>query len=43
MQRINRDQARKHSFGWRDEPLIRVRPGELPGALSVPTPDRWLG
>jgi amidase len=28
MQRINRDQARKYAFDWRDEPLLRVRPGE---------------
>ncbi len=28
MQRISRDLARKHAFDWRDEPLLRVRPGE---------------
>jgi amidase len=28
MQRIARDSARKHCFDWRDEPLLRVRPGE---------------
>ncbi|HWB12143.1 MAG TPA: acetamidase/formamidase family protein [Pirellulales bacterium] len=28
MQRIEREQARKYAFDWRDEPLIRVRPGE---------------
>ena len=28
MQRIPRDQARKFAFDWRDEPLLRVRPGE---------------
>ncbi len=28
MQRILRDQARKYAFEWRDEPLLRVRPGE---------------
>jgi acetamidase/formamidase len=28
MQRIIRDQARKYAFDWRDEPLLRVRPGE---------------
>jgi amidase len=28
MQRIARDQARKYVFDWRDEPLLRVRPGE---------------
>jgi acetamidase/formamidase len=29
MQRIVRDQARKYAFDWRDEPLLRVRPGEV--------------
>jgi acetamidase/formamidase len=28
MQRIIREQARKFAFDWRDEPLLRVRPGE---------------
>ena len=28
MQRIPRDLARKYAFDWRDEPLLRVRPGE---------------
>lgn len=28
MQRISRDQARKYAFDWRDEPLLRVQPGE---------------
>jgi len=28
MQRISRDLARKYVFDWRDEPLLRVRPGE---------------
>src|SRR5437763_10590082 len=28
MQRIDREQARKFAFDWRDEPLLRVRPGE---------------
>jgi amidase len=28
MQRIVRDQARKYAFDWRDEPLLRVQPGE---------------
>jgi acetamidase/formamidase len=28
MQRISREQARKYAFDWRDEPLIRVQPGE---------------
>jgi amidase len=28
VQRIPRDQARKYAFDWRDEPLLRVQPGE---------------
>ncbi len=28
MQKILRDQARKYAFDWRDEPLLRVQPGE---------------
>src|SRR5262249_5405868 len=28
MQRIVRDQARRYAFDWRDQPLLRVRPGE---------------
>src|SRR6476619_5435781 len=28
MQRITREHARKYAFDWRDEPLLRVRPGE---------------
>ncbi len=28
MQRIAREQALKYAFDWRDEPLLRVRPGE---------------
>jgi acetamidase/formamidase len=28
MHRIPRDSARKYAFDWRDEPLVRVRPGE---------------
>ncbi len=28
MQRIPREKARKFAFDWRDEPLLRVRPGE---------------
>ena len=28
MQRIERDQARKYAFDWRDEPLLRVERGE---------------
>jgi amidase len=28
MQRIEREHARKYAFDWRDEPLLRVEPGE---------------
>lgn len=28
MQRITREESRKYAFDWRDEPLLRVRPGE---------------
>jgi acetamidase/formamidase len=28
MQRIDREQARKYAFDWRDTPLLRVKPGE---------------
>jgi acetamidase/formamidase len=28
VQRISREQARKYAFDWRDEPLLRVKPGE---------------
>ena len=28
MQRILREQAKKYAFDWRDEPLLRVKPGE---------------
>ena len=28
MQRIPRELARKFAFDWRDEPLLRVEPGE---------------
>jgi amidase len=40
MQRIVRDQARKYAFDWRDEPLLRVRPGE---AFEVETWDASTG
>lgn len=29
MQRITREQSRKYAFDWRDEPLLRVKPGEV--------------
>jgi acetamidase/formamidase len=40
MQRIARDQARKYAFDWRDEPLLRVRPGE---SFEVETWDASTG
>jgi acetamidase/formamidase len=40
MQRIAREQARKFAFDWRDEPLLRVRPGE---AFEVETWDASSG
>jgi acetamidase/formamidase len=40
MQRIDREQARKYAFDWRDEPLLRVRPGE---AFEVETWDASTG
>ncbi len=40
MQRILREQARKYAFDWRDEPLLRVRPGE---SFEVETYDASTG
>src|SRR5262249_162105 len=40
MQRIARDQARKYAFDWRDEPLLRVQPGE---AFELETYDASTG
>ena len=40
MQRITREQARKYAFDWRDEPTLRVRPGE---AFEVETWDASTG
>lgn len=40
MQRILRDQARKYAFDWRDQPLLRVRPGE---SFEVETWDASTG
>ena len=40
MQRIGREQARKYAFDWRDEPLLRVRPGEV---FEVETYDASTG
>ena len=40
MQRIPRDQARKYAFDWRDQPLLRVRPGE---SFEIETWDAGTG
>ena len=40
MQRIARDQARKYAFDWRDQPLLRVRPGE---SFEIETWDAGTG
>ena len=40
MQRIDREQARKYAFDWRDEPLLRVRPGE---SFEIDTYDASTG
>jgi acetamidase/formamidase len=40
MQRIPRDLARKYAFDWRDEPLLRVQPGE---SFEVETWDASTG
>lgn len=40
MQRISREQARKYAFDWRDEPLLRVKPGE---AFEIETYDASTG
>ena len=40
MQRISRQDARKYAFDWRDEPHLRVRPGE---AFEIETFDASTG
>jgi len=40
MQRIDREQARKYAFDWRDEPLLRVEPGE---SFEIETYDASTG
>src|SRR5919198_5097202 len=40
MQRITREQARKYAFDWRDEPLLRVKPGE---SVEIETYDASTG
>jgi len=40
VQRISREQARKYAFDWRDEPLLRVAPGE---SFEIETYDASTG
>ncbi len=40
MERIPREQARKYAFDWRDEPLLRVRCGEV---FEIETDDASTG
>lgn len=40
MQRITRELARKYAFDFRDEPLLRVRPGE---SFEIETYDASTG
>jgi amidase len=40
VQKITREQARKYAFDWRDEPLLRVRPGET---FAIETDDASTG
>jgi amidase len=40
MQRIVRDSARKYAFDWKDEPLLRVKPGE---SFEIETYDASAG
>jgi acetamidase/formamidase len=40
MQRIHREQAHKFAFDWRDEPLLRVQPGEV---FEIETDDAGSG
>jgi acetamidase/formamidase len=40
VQRIEREQAKKFAFDWRDEPLLRVKPGE---AFEIETYDASVG
>lgn len=40
MKRITREQARKYAFDWRDEPMLRVEPGE---AFEIETYDASTG
>src|SRR5947199_3080296 len=40
MKRITREEARKYAFDWRDEPLLRVKPGE---SFEIETYDASTG
>jgi amidase len=40
VQRVSREQARKYAFDWRDEPLLRVQPGE---SFEIETYDASTG
>jgi acetamidase/formamidase len=40
VQKIHREQARKYAFDWRDEPLLRVQPGE---SFEIETYDASTG
>jgi amidase len=40
MHKITREQARKYAFDWRDEPLVRLKPGE---AVEIETYDASTG
>jgi acetamidase/formamidase len=40
VQRIHREQSRKYAFDWRDEPLLRVQPGE---SFEIETYDASTG
>jgi acetamidase/formamidase len=40
MQRIHREQARKYAFDWREEPVVRVAPGE---SFEIETYDASTG
>jgi amidase len=40
MHRITREQARKYAFDWRDEPVVRMKPGE---SVEIETYDASTG
>ena len=47
--KIPRDLARKYAFDWRDEPLVRLRPGDsvdietYDASTGVPLPEPGVG